>query len=607
MALQLPQKSSEGSFIAIDFGTSVSRMAYARGDVVVFLPDLPGEISIPSVLALSPQGGVVAGAAARERETLFPHETLLSPRFLLSADAAQLQDHGPFLPQAVATDSGPLLQLEIGGRQRSSIELGAIFLAFLRRTAEFSREEPVRSVVLTVPVAFSPFDRQALRLAAGMAGFQRVRLIDEPTAVALSWAAQGGRGRVAVCSWGAGYFSASIMQIEAELVRVLGTVGSVRVGGNALDRALAGDFLGRVRKECGASFENEAHVARYILVAAEAAKREIVQRRSAALQFAIAGRNRPFKHTYEQADLAAWLEPLKQRVGSLCEGLLADAGLEKGDLETLVVAGGMTRIDSLTAHLSEIFGRQPIEGVDVEEAAVRGAVARCRHLQHEGSEKLVLDPLPAACGLEGQGGRITAILERGVAIPARKLETFTTYLDQQTEVGVQLFSQQENEWVSLAQVEISKIVPMKAGQPVVEIAFQVDEDGILEVAAREVTRGKALGVELRPHRGLAASQVSATLEGLPKGEEEDFAASLRRALRERASFLLRSVRDAVRKHPGTMTRDEKQLITKKIKEMEEILDAGDLAEIRGALLELEEVAQPLKRRILDASLQSLLR
>jgi len=605
LAKQPTGQAAYQSFVAFDFGTSVSRIAYGRGEGSAFVTDLAGDARIPSVIAVSPEGGVLAGAAARDRQALYPEHTALSLKSLLTASPEAVAARGPFFPHKVGSDATTMMQIDIGGRLRPVIELSALFLVFLRRSAEVFLERPVDSGVLPVPVCFSPFDREVLRLAARMAGFQRVRLIDEPTAVALSWIAQGGRGRIATCSWGAGYLSASIIEARPDLIRVLAT-GGIPLGGDEIDLALARDFWGKIRGT-GEPGPNEHHLARYLLSAAEAAKRDLTARGKAEMSLSIAGGKDAPRQTYGEEDLAGFLEPLQQQARSLIERLLAQAGLAAGEVEFLLLGGGMMRIPALKAELESQFGKESWEGIDPEDAVVLGALERARLLDHEKSDQLVLDALSAGLGLEGQTGAVTPILERGSPLPAGKREVFTTFLERQTEVAIQLFSGAGSDWHPLARVELRSIPPMKAGIPVLEVAFGVDEDGILDVTAQESTRSKALGVELRPVRGLPTSLVRETLEALPSTPTGDFEAGLRQELRERGRFLLDTLRELARRRPGIMPRDEKQLITKKSKELEEVLEGADLIEMRSCAQELEEAARPLMQRDIDASLQALLK
>lgn len=498
------------------------------------------------------------------------------------------------------------MQIEVGGLQRPPIELAALFLVFLRRSAEVFLERPVPSGVITVPVCFSPFERQTLRLAARMAGFQAVRLIDEPTAVALAWVAGGGKGRAAICCWGAGYLSASIVEAKDRFLHILATGGMPAAGGDVIDLQLAGDFLERVRGKVG-KLQNEAHVARYILTAAEAAKRDLAVRGKAELHLQIAGRSELLQQAYSSKDLDVWMEPLKAKAEQLCERILADSGLLKGDLDALIIAGGMTHIGALSTHLQEIFERRPVEGLDPEDAAVLGALARARLLDRERSDFLVFDALSQGLGLEEQAGSVSPALERGIFLPAGKREVFTTYLERQTEVAIQLFGQGMDGWEPLAQVEISKIPPMKAGLPVLEVFFMVDEDGVLDVKASETSRDKLLGLEVRPLRGLASSTVQTAIDGLPEAKEGSFEGELRDELRQRGRFILDALRELTDRRAGIMTRDEKQLIAKKSRELDEVLEGADFMEMRSCAQELEEAARPLVQRDVDASLQSLLR
>ncbi len=591
--------------MAFDFGTSASRIAYARGSGSALVTDLAGDARIPSVLAVSAGGGVLAGAQARDRQMLHPEHTVLSIRSLLTASLEELGERGAFFPHQIETASGSMLRINAGGRMRSAIELVAQYLAFLRRTAEISLERPVHSAVVTVPVCFSPFDRQVMRLAARMAGFQRVRLIDEPTATALAWVASGGRGRIAVCCWGAGYLSASILELKTDLVKVIATAGTKSAGGDLIDLQIARDFMSRIRDQVG-TLQHEAHVARHLLGVAESAKRVLAERGKAEISVQLAGGAGVVRHTYTAEDLKSWLAPLVAEAEQLCDRLLSDAGMLKGDIDTLVLAGGMTRIADLSTHLSGFLGRSVAEGFNAEEAAVLGACMRARILNRDGSDLLVLDALPCGLGLEGAGGSVSAILERGIALPAGKRDIYTTYLERQTQVAVQLFGNEGLKWAPLARIELSQIPPMKAGIPALEVSFEPDEDGILEISANETTRSKPLGLDVRPARGLASSVVEAMLESLPAAKESGFQEELYLELRQRSRFVLDTLRELARRSVGVMTRDERQLIDKKSRELEEVMEGADFAEMRACIQELEEAARPLMQRDIDTSLLSLL-
>ncbi len=605
MAAQPTRQSTEPDFVAFDLGTGTSRIAYARGEGHAFVTDLAGDARIPSVIALSGGGGILAGAAARDRQALYPQHTLRSLRSLLTAGPGTVTPRGPFFPHPVNSDVQTMLQVDVGERERPAIELIALFLAFLRRSAELALERPVTAGVVTVPTCFTPFDRQTLRVAARMAGLERVRLIDEPIAVAEAWLAAGHSGRAAVCTWGAGYLSAALVELQDGFLRVLSTAGSAEVGGDQIDLQLAGDFLGKVKEKRG-QLENESHIARYVLVAAEKAKHGICERGHAELQLPIVGGKEAVRQTYTNEDLDRWCESLRTEASRVCEQLLTDAGLLKGDLDALVLAGGLTRIPALREHLETCFGLSAGDVPDPEEAAVLGALARARLLDHAQSEPLVLDVLPCSLGLEAQAGSMSPILKRGAVIPGGKREVFTTYLERQTDVAIQLFAKAASDWAPLARIELSQIPPMKAGLPAIEVSFAVDEDGVLEVTALETTKQKPLGLELRPIRGLSSSAVRATLESVPKVKAAEFEEALREELRARGRFVLESLRELSRRRAGIITRDEKQLIAKKAKELEEVLEGADLMEIRTCAQELEEAARPLMQRDLDASLQLLL-
>jgi len=389
-------------------------------------------------------------------------------------------------------------------------------------------------------------------------------------------------------------------------VKIRAAGSSALAGGDTVDMQLARDFLARVKKELG-DLQNEKHVARHILSAAEAAKRDLAKRGKTEMSFQVGRGKTRVRHTYTAEDFERWLEPLKSEAERLSQRLLSEAGLLKGDVDLLVLAGGMVGIESLRTHLQGQLGREVAGGIDPEEATVLGAHVRARLLDHKQSDILVLDSLPSRLGLERADKSVGAILDRGVSLPAGNREVYTTYLERQTEVAIQLYGDTGSGWSPWAQVEVSKIPSMKAGIPALEVDFMVDEDGVLEVKANETTRSKPLTLEVRPVRGLSSSMVKATLAALPEAKEADFKTQLRDELSSRGRFILDTLRELDRRSSGIMTRDEKQLITKKSKEFEEVMEGADPMEMRACTQELEEAARPLMQRDVDASLLSLLR
>jgi molecular chaperone DnaK (HSP70) len=605
LAAPVKKKTVEDSLIAIDFGTQTSRVIGWRGENVIVVADA-AETEIPSALLLSPEGGMLAGAEARARQTLFPLETLLGPKTLLTADPQALAARGAFFPHPIVAGPGRQVQLEVGGRPRGAVELVALYLAHLRRDAELTLEHAVSGAVITVPVSFTPFDRQALRVAARIAGFQRVRLVDEPTAAGLAALGHGVRGRIVACSWGAGHFGAAILELQEEVVRIVSAVGSDAIGGERLELALANDLLTRLRAEVTGPLEHEKHVARHLLTLAQRAVREIAAGGKAEVVVRLARREKPWRHTCTAADLEPVLAPMREIVTGLIGRLLADARLKRSDLDALLLAGGMVRLPTAAQHLVEILGRPPLEGIDPIDAALQGALLRARFLEHEVPGPLVLDALPAALGLQGQGGTTITLLDRGEAVPASRTDLFTTYLERQTEVGVALFANHGLRWEPLAQVEISRVPGLKEGAAQIEVTFALDEDAVLTVDAREISKSKALGVEVRPERGLSSKQAASLVGELPPPEDGGSADRLRDALRERGRLLLGMVQSVAQHHPGAMTRDEKQLIASKSRNLEETLEGHDAGELRSSIRELGEAAQPMLQRVLDKQLEGLL-
>lgn len=606
MSTQASPAASADGFIALDLGASASRIAYARGDAVHHVKTLTGDVHIPTVLALSEDGGLLAGTPARDRQALFPNETVLGLKALLTMSAAELDARGVFFPQARSEPAGPVLQLTLGGRDRSVLELAALYLSYLRRTAEIQLERPVQSAVVSVPLSFTSFDRQSLNLAARLAGFQRVRFIEDTTAAALAWAAQGGRGRAVVGCWGARYLSLAIIEVGESLVRIRTALGTDELGGEQIDLAMAGELL-RKTKASYPELKHEAHAARRILTWVQDAKREIAERGKAEMQLPV-GDGQTAKLSLTAEDLAEQVEPLRARAEKMAEQLLALANLGRLDLDTLILTGGMSAIESVRAGMGALFDREPVVGLDPEQTVVAGALMRARLLDRDVSSPLVLDSMAYGQGLRGGDDTISPILPRGVVLPASVRQVFGTVLDRQTQVGVPLHARQAVDWEEIALVDINKIPPMDAGQAVIEVAYKLDENGLLSVEATEMTKSKKLQSVVRPKRGLTSTAYESAVDHLPEPPPKEAAeASIREELRLRGHFWLESLKELTRRRASLMTRDEKQLTEKKARELAEVLEAGaDLVEMRLCLQEMQEIVRPLMQRDVDASFQTLL-
>ena len=606
MPTQVSPATSADGFIALDLGASASRIAYARGDAVHHVKTLTGDVHIPTVLALSEDGGLLAGTPARDRQVLFPTETVLGLKGLLTTSAAELEARGLFFPQERIEPAGPVLRLKIGGRDRTVIELVALYLSYLRRTAEIQLERPVHSAVVTVPLSFTSFDRQALNLAARLAGIQRVRFIEDTTAATLAWAAQGGRGRAVVCSWGARYLSMAIAEVGESLVRIRTALGTDELGGERFDLALAGELLQKTMEKYP-KLKHQVHVARRILTWTQDAKREIRERGKAEMQLPV-GDGQTAKLSLSAEDLARHVEPLQARATKMGEQLLALANLGRLDLDTLILTGGMSMIENVRSGLAGLFDRKPVEGLDPEQSVVAGALARARLLDREVSTPLVLDAMAYGQGLRGGDETVSPILSRGVVLPASVREVFGTVLDRQTQVGVPLYARQAVDWEEIALVDINKIPPMDAGQAVIEVAYKIDENGLLSVEATEMTKSKKLQSVIRPKRGLTSTAYESAVDDLPEPPSTEASeSSIREELRLRGRFWLESLKELTRRRASLMTRDEKQLTDKKARELAEVLEAGaDLVEMRLCLQEMQEIVRPLMQRDVDASLQALM-
>jgi molecular chaperone HscA len=537
--------------IGIDLGTTHSLVAWVDARNRPQVLDVDGGPLLPSAVRYA-AGGVEVGAAARARAADDPGSVVLSVKRLMDDGARRLA---------------------AGGRAVTPVEVSAEILRALRRRAEAALGA-LGGCVVTVPAYFDDAQRQATRDAARLAGLEVLRLVPEPTAAALAYGLDArARGTFAVFDLGGGTFDVSVLRLEDGVFHVLAIAGDTRLGGDDLDAAVAGRLgvhpleARRIREELS-SAERCAGVSR--------------------------------------AELEAWIAPVVERTAAPCLRALADAGVDPRTLDGVVLAGGATRTPLVRRRVAELFGQRPLEGVDPDTVVAMGAAIHADALERGGrDDALLLDVVPLSLGVETMGGVVERVIPRNSTIPARATQEFTTHADGQGAMVVHVV-QGERELAqdcrSLARFTLRGIPPLPAGVARVELAFEVDADGILHVAARERTTGVAQSVHVRPTYGLSEEEVERMLvEGIERAESDVEARALREG-RLRAEGLLRLLDDALRDHAGLLDAAGREALDQRMAGVRAAAAGEDPYALEAWLSSLDEAARPFVERVASARL-----
>ncbi len=592
--------------IGIDLGTTNSVVSVMEGGEAKVIANQEGARTTPSVVAFSSKGEVLVGEPAKRQAVTNPENTIFSAKRFMGRRHNEVKSEEKIVPYKIVGGADDYVKIEVNGTAYTPPEISAKVLMKLKDAAESYLGHRVNKAVITVPAYFNDAQRQATKDAGLIAGLEVGRIINEPTAAALAYGIEKKQDeKIAVFDLGGGTFDVSILEVEEGSVEVLSTNGDTHLGGDDFDEELINYVADEFKKEEDLDLRDHPMSLQRLREACEKAKKELSTLQSTEINLPFIHEAKHLQKTISRSLFERLIDPLVERCRKPVEQALKDAKLSPGEIDEVVLVGGSTRVPLVAELVKKLFnGKEPHKGVNPDEVVSIGAAIQGGILAGDVKDVVLLDVTPLSLGIETEGGVMTPLVERNTTIPVTKSETFSTAADNQSAVTVAVYQGERpmaRDNRQLDQFNLEGIPAAPRGTPQIEVTFDIDVNGILNVSAKDKGTGKEHKVVIQQSSGLSESEIDEMRKDAESHADEDKQRKELAEARNQASNFVYQTEKTLKEHEDKLDDDAKSAVNSAIEKVNEAEKGEDVAAIKSAIENLEQAAQALTKHIYDAS------